>query len=311
MDLLSFLVLAALAGLAFSAWLTHRVLGYARGDVPVTAFREDLESPAAGDPGESLVILVPGTFCDARTLLPWRDRLEASGFRCWLFEYRYLDSMVQNARLLEALVAARLEALGERAPRRIQLVGYSQGGLLLRWLLRHHQRRGWLARVVGWIQVASPNTGVEPADLAVLLRGRGGEPAAPALDQIRRGSRLLERLDAGALPEGLAYGLVYGHGPGRAVLGRFRCGTPQGDLTSRVLGWFFELLFLCPRENDGLVSSESARHLVDRGRVVPTSPPRKVETDHLGLLVHEEVAEGLALLVGEALGEGGSRTRRG
>lgn len=301
MSLLDFL-LAALAlflGLRFLG--TRKILADARRHVPRTGFRPDLESPEAAEPGETLVVFVHGTFCDAPTQDLWRRSVEAEGYPVWLFEYRYLESVVINARRLDQDLQARLDELGARTPERLVVVGYSQGGLLLRWLLSGRARKNWVERVVGFLQVASPNRGCEPADLCKLFWSPGSDPASPALEQLRPGSRMMQVLGERSLREGLRYGVVYGVGPGRGVLGRFWAGRPEGNRLTRALGRLYEWLFLCPRANDGLVSVESALALYRERPELARLAPRRVDNDHLGLLVDPRVAEILPEMLREIL----------
>jgi hypothetical protein len=233
----------------------------------------------------------------------WREALERAGYPVWVFEYRYLDSIVQNAHLFDLAFQRRLAALPEDFPRRIQLVGYSQGGILLRWLLSGRAGGSWLGRVVSFIQIASPNGGCEPADLCKLLWGGvGRDSASPALEQLRPGSRLLEELSGKGLVGMPGYGVIYGIGLGRGVLGRFLAGRPEGTTFTRFVGRIYEALFVCPRANDGLVSKESALLLLAEAGMEEGPTPRRVENDHLGLLVDPETAAALVDLTRTLLG---------
>lgn len=305
------LLASTLAGQAAARWLlTRRIQRKSGRHVPRTGFRPDLERPTAHRPGEAVVVLVHGTFCDGRTLTLWQHVLEEAGFPVWIFEYRYLDSIPRNAALLERAMAERLRALGAAAPRRVMAVGYSQGGMIWRWLLAGSSPVGWRERLRALVQVASPNLGAEPSDLASLLWRDGVDDAAPALVQLQRRSRLVRTLQDRPLDPAYGYGVIYGVGRGRAVLGRFFAGRPEGTALSRAVGRVYEAALLPPAENDGLVSVASALGLLaEPGRA--DAPCLRVATDHLGLLESGEAAQGLRDMAAEFLGEPAEAERRG
>lgn len=304
------LVGAALAGQAAARWLvTRRILGKSRRHVPGCAFRPDLERPSAHRPGDAVVVLLHGTFCDGRTLSLWQHVLEEAGFPVWIYEYPYLESIPRNAARLEQALEDRLRALGAAAPRRVMAVGYSQGGMIWRWLLAGGPRQGWRERVRALVQVASPNLGAEPSDLASLLWRAGTDDAAPALVQLQRRSRLVQVLRERPLDSEYGYGVIYGVGRGRAVLGRFFDGRPEGSALSRAVGRVYEAAFLSPHPNDGLVAVDSALGvLAEPGR--EGAPCVRVDTDHLGLLESPEAAKGLERMAADFLGAPAEAERR-
>ena len=302
---------SAMAGQAAARWLlTRRIQQRSLRHVPESTFRPDLERPGAHRPGDAVVVLLHGTFCDGRTLELWQHVLEEAGYPVWIFEYRYLDSIPRNAALLERALDERMRALGAAAPRRVMAVGYSQGGMIWRWLLAGARPEGWRERVRALVQVASPNLGAEPSDLASFLWRSGQDDAAPALVQLQRRSRLIRDLGTRPLDPGYGYGVIYGVGRGRAVLGRFFDGRPEGSALSRAVGRVYEAAILSPHENDGLVAVDSALGVLgEAGR--EDSPRLRVATDHLGLLESPEAATGLADMAAEFLGEPAGAERRG
>jgi hypothetical protein len=128
--------------------------------------------------------------------------------------------------------------------------------------------------------------------------------------QLQRRSRLLRVLAERPLDPGYGYGVIYGVGRGRAVLGRFFDGRPEGSALSRTVGRIYEAALLSPHENDGLVAVESALGLLSEpGR--QEAPCVRVETDHLGLLESPEAAKGLERMAAEFLGAPAEAERRG
>lgn len=262
-------------------------------------YRPDLEEPPASPADDAVVILVHGTLYPAFTMRPLAAGLEAAGYRVWLYEYRYLQPIEENARLLERHTQERLDALGPRAPGRVVVAGFSQGGLLLRWLLSGHGRAPWLNRVAGLIQIAAPNLGSPVAFLErttfPLLRRPG------AFMQMTSGSGFLAALESRPLRAGLAIGVIYGEGPGHQFLSRLFLGTTVSRGVPRAIGRAYEAWFLSEGPHDGLVPVASALGILTVPGAEEALPPRPVATDHLGLLVDPEARRHLVDLTGEVL----------
>ncbi len=271
---------------------TRSLLKQALLHVGQNQFRPDLEMAGPCKPGGPLVVMVHGTFCCGRNLSLYQEEWRQAGIPVWIYEYPYLQSIVKNAGHFAKELAKRLRALPEGPPSEIYLVGYSQGGMVLRYALQSRLiPEPWRSKVQGFIQIASPNRGSDPADLSALLLSLGQEDAAPALVQLRPKSRFLARLNQGHLPVGLSYGAIYGVGQGRSVLGRFLTGRPEGDWKSRGAGLLYERWILPREEHDGLVTTTSSLSLVD-AEGLRGVPSVRVETDHLGLLVDPQAATG-------------------
>ncbi len=283
--------LVAVLRRAFAAVLQARVDRH----VPRTGWRPDQERRSGVVSGGDLVVFLHGTFCDARTTRFLAEGLEAAGWPVWVYEYRYLDPIEANARLFEEDLERRLAGLGRSGPGRLLLVGYSQGGLLLRWLLAGQGHATWLARVVGLIQIATPNGGTPVAPLARLGWVPGGVPA-PALRAMEPASGFLDELDRRPLMAGVGFGLIYGHGPGRHLLERFFLGRVREHPVTIWLGALYERILLPGGEHDGLVPTESALRIYAQPGLEGEPAPVRIETDHLGLLVDPRAREALVEL---------------
>lgn len=288
-------VLLGLLGLAFLVriFATRFVLAHVRALVANPGYRPDLEPSSSLDPGDELVIMLHGTFCDGPSLRHWGRALHDQALPHWIFEYDCLASIPKNARRFDRLTRERLESLS-RPPKRIVLLGYSQGGMILRWLLLS-RASAWMQAVVGWIQVASPNRGADPAWLQDgFFPWPGGYPKDSSLSQMKVGSRWLSHLETKSFDPRLRYACLRGEGRGRDVLARFL----RGDLAPHPLvdavGWIYERFFLPRTRNDGLVSEASSVALEAVFGALGPVASHCVQTDHLGLLVSTEAAQTLA-----------------
>lgn len=289
------LVLGLLAALLM-AWALPALflIGLERHHVRRSGYRPDLEAAGPARRQDVLVILVHGTLYPAPTMRTWRARLEEAGLETWLYEYRYLHRVEENCRLLERHTRERLEKRPGPPPGRIVVIGYSQGGMLLRWLLAGHGKEDWLRRVVGMIQVAAPNLGAEVAGLERWtfppLRREG------ALAQLTPGSPFLQELRDRPLPAGLGVGMVYGLGTGQHFLERLVFGRLVESPIMAAVGGFYERWKLPAQEHDGLVPTASALALYELPGMEDQPAPRQVVNDHLGLMEDPEVGDALVEL---------------
>lgn len=267
-------------------------------------FRPDLEPrvPEGAGPEADLVVLLHGTFCDGRTTLAYARALAGRGLRVWIYEYPYLRDLPGNAARFDEAMARRLADDGVD-PGRLAGVGYSQGGMILRYLLSGHGQGAWCARMRTLVQVASPNAGVTPGWLVALLTPEvDGSCRFPALEQMRVGSALLEDLARRPLAPELSLGIVYGEGRGQDLLERFFFGRLRDHWTTRLLDLVWSGYLLDQEAHDGLVSVASVLSVLTLPGAEAYPAPLRVETDHLGLLGHPEAVQGVADLVTRLMG---------
>lgn len=286
-----------LGSLALRRLLTRFLEQRIAAHVPAARLRPELDL-GPRDAG-TLVVSIHGTACDASTMLYLAGALARDGARVWQFEYPYTRPIPENTRHLAEAVAARLAAPGTAPPARIVLVGYSQGGILARALASGPGGPPWLERVVGLVQLASPNLGTPPARLARLAWGgfRSRGRCFPAIHQMIPGSPLLRMLAARPLAPGVGLGVIHGLGPGRALIERFLYGDTADRAWVFALGALYEWLFLRRTEHDSLVSTESALGIYALPGLAGEPDPVLVPTDHLGLLVDPRAAAALVDLV--------------
>ena len=198
------------------------------------------------------------------------ERLAELGATPVVLRYNTGRTIAENGAALSELIAA----LGERWPlplRRIDLVGHSMGGLVVREACHHAGSDAWRHLVHTACYLGTPHEGATLAigahRLAAALRRRPETRAwaelldvrSAGIDDLRRASRL--PLTSGIRHVGVA-----------ATLGA----DPQAWWAGAV--------------GDGLVSLRSARGPLDELHVLP-------RTGHLALLSHPRVSEVLAELV--------------
>lgn len=100
-------------------------------------------------------------------------------------------------------VVAAVRTMAARTHRRVSIIGHSQGGLEPRWALRWWPDvRAHVSRYIG---LASPNHGIDAADLCV-----SSGNCWPAVWQFAHGSKFLAALNSGSeTPGTTAYTAVY------------------------------------------------------------------------------------------------------
>jgi len=152
-----------------------------------------LGAGAAQDP----VILVGGFANGPSGFEQWRRSLLADGFQVFVFDLpsRGLGDMRASAELLAAFIAEVKRRTGRT---RVDLIGYSEGGLLARMAVASHGAEASVDRI---ISLATPHAGIPTSDafdaLAALGPIKPGSAVAAA--QLVEGSALLaevERADA-------------------------------------------------------------------------------------------------------------------
>jgi triacylglycerol lipase len=142
-----------------------------------------LRTAAAVEPARNPVLLVHGINDTARSMDPLAKALRAQGWEVQAMTYR--PNRGQNG--LEMLAAQVDQYVKQNfAPgQKIDLIGYSMGGLVTRYYL---QRLGGLDRVDRYVTVSAPHNGTL---LAYLLPNKGGR-------QMRVHSAFLRDLDSDA-----------------------------------------------------------------------------------------------------------------
>ena len=148
-------------------------------------------SPAAAvtpDP----VIIVNGTGGPAFYYEPLRTRLQANGYRAWIFELTNLGTgdIRNTARDLARFVATVRAQTGAA---KVDLIGHSQGGLVARQYVRFEGGAGIVDSVITF---GSPNHGTLAANLAQLFT-LGTCAGIVACEQMTVGSSFLATLNAG------------------------------------------------------------------------------------------------------------------
>jgi len=141
------------------------------------------------------VVLVNGFTVFNEVMDPAARSLRRDGFQVFVPELpnNAMDSIEQSAAYLRSYVDSVLKATGAK---RVDLVGFSEGGLIERAYLKHF---GGTAKVDSAISVASPHNGVLSSALGRIVEGsallKKAVPAA-ARDMLA-GSDFLTRLNAG------------------------------------------------------------------------------------------------------------------
>jgi triacylglycerol lipase len=170
-------------------------------DPVVTVPRDRLErslacSGSLSQTERAPVLLVHGTGSNPQE--SWRSSyayaLPRDGFAVCTVELP--DRAMDDLQISAEYVVHAIREMAARSGRRVSVVGHSQGGLHPVWALRFWtELRG---RVEDVVALASPFQGTTVAD----CERRDCQPAGW---QQRRGSRFLEALNRGSLPEGPAY----------------------------------------------------------------------------------------------------------
>lgn len=138
-------------------------------------------SPAAASAGgRDVVILVHGWLGSPRELLPLKASLDAAGFRSFIAILPGEDNVV-NAGYLHDLVDEVKDLTGVQ---RVNIVGFSMGGLSARYYIRSLGGQGEVERYVSidTPQYGDPSACLLPADV-------GGQmcPGSPFLTQLNAG----------------------------------------------------------------------------------------------------------------------------
>jgi hypothetical protein len=159
---------------------------------------------ALAAPSTGPVLLVPGTTLDPETNFDWNyEPALRARHRPYCTVALPGDAMGDIQVAAEYVVSA-LRTMHERADRRIQVVGFSQGGMVPRWALKYWPDTRELVRSV--IGLDPSNHGSLDADAVCALA------CAPAFWQQRPDSRFTTALNAG--PEtypGISYTQIYSY----------------------------------------------------------------------------------------------------
>ncbi len=194
--------------------------------------------PNLGRTPRGPVLLVPGTGLSGPENWDWgyRPALEAEGFAVCTVDMADLglgDVQVSAGRVVHA-VRVMAAATGQQ----VALVGYSQGGLNIRWALKFWPGvRPLVSEVIG---LAPANHGADSA--AAICQAAGACPAS--IWQMVPGSRLLRALDAGGETfAGIDYTVLYSREDGVVVPPAARSGlkaAPGAQVAN------IEIQGLCP-----------------------------------------------------------------
>lgn len=196
-------LVSVVAVLALGAGLTPALATSPPLDVPASRLAAALWCGPARHPHADPVLLVHGTGLDAAQSWAWNYEkvLPAAGFDvCAVTLPAHAMGDIQVS---SEYVVAAVRAIAARTHRRVSVIGHSQGGLEPRWALR------WWpdvrARVGHYIGLASPNHGIDAADLCT----RSGN-CWPAVWQFAHGSRFLAALNRGTeTPGSVQYTAIY------------------------------------------------------------------------------------------------------
>ena len=148
--------------------------------------------PTSAASGPDPVIIVNGTGGPAFYYEALKARLEAHGYRAWIFQLTNLGfgDIRNTSKDLARFVAAVRAQTGAA---KVDLVGHSQGGLVSRQYIKFD---GGTATVDSAIMFGSPNHGTLLANLAELFGG-GDCLRIIACQQMAAGSSFLDTLNAG------------------------------------------------------------------------------------------------------------------
>jgi hypothetical protein len=213
--------LAALFGVALLAATAAMLAGpAARAEAPGPALPEPtgtldaaLHCPSDLTRGyRGAVLLVPGTGLSGPENWDWgyRPALEAEGFVVCTVDMRDFgmgDIQVSAGRIVHA-VRTMHAATGQK----VALVGYSQGGLDIRWALKYWPDiRAMVSDVIG---LAPANHGADSA--AAICQATGACPAS--IWQMVPGSRLIRAVNAGGETfAGIDYTVIYSRTDGVVI----------------------------------------------------------------------------------------------
>lgn len=146
----------------------------------------------AGAAGPDPVVLVAGTFSPGFALDPLAARLEASGYDTHIFQLTNLGlgDIRNTARDLGTFVD---QVRARTGAAKVDLVGHSQGGLVIRQWVKFE---GGAAEADSVITLGTPNYGTVVANIADIL-GFGSCAGVVACEQMAVGSSFLASLNAG------------------------------------------------------------------------------------------------------------------
>lgn len=148
------------------------------------------------------VLLVPGTATTPDTAFAWNHvpALEAMGWPYCTVELP--DAAMADAQLSAEYIVYAIRQMARTSNRRVAVVGYSQGGMLPRWALRHYpDLREQVEEVIG---LAPSNHGTETA-APTCVTG-----CQPSIWQQRSHATFIAALNTGfETVEGIDYTVVY------------------------------------------------------------------------------------------------------
>lgn len=154
-----------------------------------TALAPAQRARADADP----VVLVCGFANSASGFDEWRRSLEADGFRVFVFESstRGLGDLRDSAAQLAAFLADVRRRTGRA---RLDIVGFSEGGLLARMVVGAGRFAGRVDRL---ISLATPHAGINAWSAYTALAGWHAlrDAAPPAILQLLTGSELLQQIE--------------------------------------------------------------------------------------------------------------------
>jgi triacylglycerol lipase len=137
------------------------------------------------------VIIVAGTFSPSFANEPLRWRLEADGYDTYIYELPGLG-IGDIAETSEPLAGFVDSVLAQTGASKVDLIGHSQGGLVLRYYIKY---LGGDQRVDSAISLGAPHYGTALANIGVLLGI--GDLFCTSCDQMAVGSSFLNDLNAG------------------------------------------------------------------------------------------------------------------
>ena len=147
------------------------------------------------------VVLVHGFLGTRGTMVPLTRRFQADGRVVFTYHHGtfQLDSMSHSANELSKQVCSLIDDLGID---RVDLVGFSMGGLVALHALKFHGGQHWIRRLA---ILGTPVAGTWMSLLGIATLGL----VSPSVWQVRPGSRFLNQLFASPTPPGVPIRQIY------------------------------------------------------------------------------------------------------
>jgi pimeloyl-ACP methyl ester carboxylesterase len=171
------------------------VFNYGRWEMKGDRFERDFGEPGAGFHGP--VLLIHGFLGTRAAMLPLEQRLKFRGFPVFSVHLGTLNigDIRRSARRIAESVARLVEK--HQLPK-IDVIGHSMGGLIGLYYIKYLEGHEYVRK---FISIGTPFRGTDVAYLGIATLGAVSRSAW----QLRKGSRFLQELNAGELPDGPRY----------------------------------------------------------------------------------------------------------